>query len=438
MKGYHQIPVNPDDVGKTAVITPFGLYIFPRCPFGLKNAGQDFQRLMDQILGDIPHTYVYLDDILIASSTLEEHLQDLERVFTILNQNGLVINRKKCVLGKSKVEFLGHEVDSQGIRPLKEKVEAILAVKPPSSIKELQRFHGMINYYRKFVRAAAHHMCYLFEALAGKPKRLDWNEKLQYSFDSIKQALANSTLLHHPDSSLPLAVTTDASDIAIGGMIEQRGPEGWEPLAFFSKKLTTGQQAWCPYDRELFAAHQGIRHFKYMVEGRAFTLYTDHQSLIPSLSKKTDAPTSRQTNQLSEIAEYTTDIRYLEGKSNFVADALSRPNGGNSIEKTPKSQTVSSVTSRLGRHVFLQELDKIWARQKQADADAPPINSIECSGCIEWRRQKATDSNAGQINSISDANPFDWEAYENRFQKLLNYKEIPSTTPASASAAAAR
>ena len=235
LKGYHQIPVNPDDVGKTAVITPFRLYIFPRCLFGLKNAGQDFQRLIDQILGDVPHTFVYLDDILIASSTLEEHLEDLERVFTILNQNDLVVNRKKCVLGKSKVEFLGHKVDSQGIRPLKEKVEAILAVKPPTTIKELQHFHGMINYYRKFVRAAAHHVFYLFECLAGKPKRLDWNDKLQYAFDAIKNALANSTLLHHPDPSLPLAVTTDASDMAIGGVIEQRGPEGWEPLAFYLK-----------------------------------------------------------------------------------------------------------------------------------------------------------------------------------------------------------
>ena len=440
LKGYHQIPVNPADVRKTAVITPFGLFIFPRCPFGLKNAGQDFQRLIDQILGDIPHTYVYLDDILIASSTYDEHLQDLERVFNILNQNGLVVNRKKCVLGKAKVEFLGHEVDAQGIRPLKEKVEAILKVKTPTSIKELQRFHGMINYYRKFIRAAAHHMSHLFDALAGKPKRLEWTDQMQYSFESIKHALANATLLHHPDHNLPLAVTTDASDMAIGGVVEQRGPEGWEPLAFFSKKLSTGQKAWCPYDRELLAAHQGIRHFKHLVEGRPFTLYTDHQSLIPSLAKKTDAPTSRQTNQLSEIAEYTTDIRYLEGKSNFVADLLSRPNGEEASEKAKKSIKVSNVSKpqALGRHVFLKELDKIWAQQTDEDINTPSINNI-CNSCTRWSELKPTENQPLEVNNISGNDPFDFTLEdEQRMEKLLNYKEKQDDPPRSASAAAAR
>ena len=110
-------------------------------------------------------------------------------------------------------------------------------------------------------------------------------------------------------------------------MVEQRGPKGWEPLGFFSKKLSNSEKNWSPYDRELNAVHKSIRHFKHMLEGRAFTVYADHQSLIPSLAKKTDAPTARQINQLSEIAQFTTDIKYLEGKSNFVVDCLSRPNG---------------------------------------------------------------------------------------------------------------
>ena len=344
LKGYHQIPVNGDDVKKTAVITPFGLYLFPRCPFGLKNAGQDFQRLMDEILGDIPYYFVYLDDILVASHTKEEHLQHLQQLFEILDQNGLVVNRKKCLFGQSSLDFLGHHVDADGIRPQADKVEAILATKPPTSVKELRRFLGMINYYRRFVKAAAEHLFFLFCALKDNPKKLVWSSDMQTSFDRIKQVLAERTMLHHPDSSLPLALTTDASLYAIGGVLEQRGPMGWEPLGFFSKKLTTSQQDWCPFDRELQAVHAGVRHFKHMLEGRPFTIYTDHQSLVPSIGKKTDAPTARQRNQLAEIAEYTTDIRYLEGKANVVADALSRPNGEEPAKSAfSKPPTVSNV-----------------------------------------------------------------------------------------------
>ena len=354
LKGYHQIPVNPDDVKKTAVITPFGLFLFPRCPFGLKNAGQDFQRLMDKILGDIPHIFVYLDDILIASSSPEEHLEDLRRVFTVLEANGLVVNRKKCILGESSIEFLGHLCDQHGIKPLPCKVEAIKKVKPPTTIKELQRFLGMINYYRRFIKSAAQHLYHLFEALGSKPKRLNWTAEMQSSFDAIKEALASATMLHHPDPSLPLSLTTDASDVAIGAVVEQRGPKGWEPLAFFSKKLSESQQKWCPYDRELHAVHKAVRHFKHMVEGRAFTIYTDHQSLVPSMSKKTEAQTSRQANQLSEISEYSTDIRYLEGKSNVVADALSRPNG--KIEAPTVSNVDCSNYSKMPEHLFRQDI----------------------------------------------------------------------------------
>ena len=182
LKGYHQIPVAVEDVPKTAVITPFGLYIFPCTPFGLKNAGQDFQRLMDEILGDLPRVFVYIDDILVASENLEQHLKDLDLVFKTLSANGMVVQRQKCVLGKDSLEFLGYQVDTTGISSLKDRVSAIEKTTPPTTIKELQRFLGMVGYDRRFIPNAAAHLFHLFGALKGKPKTLVWTPDCQKSF----------------------------------------------------------------------------------------------------------------------------------------------------------------------------------------------------------------------------------------------------------------
>ena len=349
LKGYHQIPVADEDVRKTAVITPFGLFEFPRTPFGLKNAGQDFQRLMDEILADLPHVFVYIDDILVASNSHEEHLQDLQRLFKTLEDNGLVVNRAKCVFGQTSLEFLGYKVTQAGVEPLEERVTAIRETVAPTTVKELQRFLGLVNYYRRFISRAAHHLFHLFEALKGKPKTLTWTAGCQESFDAIKDALAKATMLHHPRPGAPLAITSDASKIALGAVLEQRGPKGWEPLGYFSARLKTekpDQTAWPPFDRELLGVFRSVRHFRHMVEGRPFTIYTDQQALIPGLHKKTEAQTARQTYQLSCIAEFSTDIRYVEGKANVVADALSRPNG-------EERATVNAVSSA---HIFLQEM----------------------------------------------------------------------------------
>ena len=220
---------------------------------------------------------------------------------------------------------------------------------PAHTIKELQRFLGMVNYYRRFIPQAAKHLYHLFEALKGKQKSLLWTSACGESFKAVKEALASAVMLRHPRPDAPLAITSDASDHAIGAVIEQRGPDGWEPLSFFSAKLLPNQQLWPPFDRELLAAFRSIRHFRHMVEGRSFILYTDHQSLVPSLRKVSEPQTARQTYQLAGIAEFTTDIRYLEGKANSVADALSRPNALSSSSATASrssSTASSSLTSR--------------------------------------------------------------------------------------------
>jgi hypothetical protein len=163
-----------------------------------------------------------------------------------------------------------------------------------------------------------------------KPARssaVSWTPVIEKAFTSAKKTLATASLLVHPQKDAVTSITVDASDIAMGGVLEQRIDGQWKPLAFFSKKLQPVQAKYSAFDRELLAAHLAIRHFRHFLEGRQLTLYTDHNPLTAALSKVSDAWSARQQRQLSAISEFTTDLCHFSGKDNVVADTLSRAPG---------------------------------------------------------------------------------------------------------------
>nr|CUU97467.1 gag pol polyprotein [Hymenolepis microstoma] len=145
-----------EDIAKTAIITPFGLFEYLRMPFGLRNAAQSFQRFMDQVFRGLDFVFTYIDDVLIASTNKDEHKQHLRQVFGRLQQYGITVNPEKCKFGRSEIEFLGHHINGRGIKPLPEKTQSILNYPTPQSVKSLRRFLGVVNYYGRFISNCAH------------------------------------------------------------------------------------------------------------------------------------------------------------------------------------------------------------------------------------------------------------------------------------------
>ncbi|CAH2088138.1 unnamed protein product [Euphydryas editha] len=319
--GYHQVEMHPDDIEKTAFSTERGHYEFLRMPFGLKNAPSTFQRLMDHILRGIENVFTYLDDVIIISTSLQEHIEKIKQVFDRFKIHNLKIQLDKSEFLKKHVKFLGHELTEQGLVPNQDKIKAVLNFPLPKTHKDIKSFLGLVGYYRKFIKDFAK-LTKSMTLCLKKHKKVVHSPEFLESFNKCKQILTNAPILQYPNFDQTFILTTDASDIALGAVLSQ-GPVGADkPVAYASRTLSDTETRYSTIEKELLAIVWAVKYFRPYLYGRKFIIYTDHRPLTWLMSLKD--PNSKLTRWKLKLAEYDYEVIYKKGKQNTNADALSR------------------------------------------------------------------------------------------------------------------
>ena len=322
--GYWQVEMDEQDKEKTAFTCHLGLYEFNVMPFGLKNAPATFQRLMNHVLREYLYEFavVYIDDILIYSKTFEEHIEHLEKIFEKLKEAKLMIKLKKCKFCEPNIEFLGHIVGRDGLKPDPGKVKKIKEMKAPKDVSSLRSVLGLFSYYRKFVENFSR-IAKPMNELLKKDNEFKWGEKQQEAFEILKQKLMEEPILGYPDYEKPFVLFTDASGTGLGAILSQKDEEGKEiVIAYASKSLTPAERNYVITEQECLAIVWGVQHFhKYLATGH-FTIVTDH-SALKSL-RTVENPTGRRARWIMKLQQYDFEVQHRSGRSNRNADAMSR------------------------------------------------------------------------------------------------------------------
>ncbi|GBG80198.1 hypothetical protein CBR_g30564 [Chara braunii] len=362
--GYHQLSIHPNDCYKSAFKTRYGHFEWVVTPFGLTNAPATFQAAMTKEFRAMLDRFVlvYLDDILVYSRTLEDHLGHLRRVLETLCRAKYKANRDKCEFVRQELEYLDHFITPEGIRPLSDKIQAIQEWPEPRNVMHIRLFLGLVGYYQRFIKGYSKIAANLTK-LQCEDRLFDFDEDARESFLALKAALLYAEVLRIYDLLLPTRVTTDASGYGIGAVLEQHDEVDYHPVEYFSKKVPLVHSIDDARKKELLAFVHALKRWRHFLLGRSqFRWVTDNNPLV--FYKTQDIVNSTIARWMAFIDQFDFFPDHIPWKSNRFADAFS-----------PRPDHCTAVYSTFE---IDEDLRDSFVRGYQADLefhDKSPINS---------------------------------------------------------------
>lgn len=343
---FWQLALPPELRDMTTFSTQNGNFRFVCLPQGINMASERFSQLADQILGPISHLCAasFVDDICVGSGNYDQMLDKLRQLFERFRLFGITLNPEKCTFMKPEITFLGHQLNEYGIKPLAENTIKIQDFPTPNTVKKVRRFLGMAAYYRKFIKNFSLIAAPLTD-LTKRNKRFKWSVAAQTSFDFLKEALANPPILAHPNFDNTFVLTTDSSDYAVSGVLQQRDEENiLRPIAYYSKKLTDTQCRYTIREKEMLAIIEGLNAFKHYLYGRHFIIRCDNKCVTEL--KSLDNPGDRITRWFAKLETFNYTFEHIKSEDNIIADTLSRDFYENSRHKShnPAASNANSKT----------------------------------------------------------------------------------------------
>lgn len=321
---YHQIPLHPDSKEKTAFTVPNkGLYHYNVMCFGLVGAAATMQRLMDSLFSAEfdNKVFTYIDDIVVCTSSFEEHVRILNRVYEKLKEANLTINMKKSLFCRSELKYLGYVIDRFGLRTDPSKVEVIMNFPVPRDAKELKRYLGLCGWYRRFINNFSQ-VARPLTRLTSKKVKYEWSPEANEAFNTLKSALISAPILKCPDFSQPFYIHADASSYAVGGVLTQRVDGVDHPIAYCSRTLSAQEVNYTATERELLSVLHALEQYRAYVEGSKCYIVTDHASL--QWFYKLKNPTGRLNRWSCRLSQFDFEIIHRKGKEHVIPDTLSR------------------------------------------------------------------------------------------------------------------